>query len=83
MALAVFKTVVGPLAGRGMFDSYPLRQMLYGGMKKKPSKAASPTRQEQIKAAIAGLRELRKRCILNPPGKPRLKIKDLINEGRP
>lgn len=37
----------------------------------------------EVKAAIAGIRELRKRCILNPPGKKKLLLKDLIDEGRP
>jgi len=52
-------------------------------MKKKTSKDASRKREEELGAAVAGILELQKRCILNPPGKPRLKIKDLINEGRP
>jgi hypothetical protein len=52
-------------------------------MKKKASKEASRKREEETKAAIAGIQELQKRCILNPPGKPRLTIKELINEGRP
>jgi len=33
VALAVFKTVVGPLAGRGMFDSYPLRHFRLTALK--------------------------------------------------
>jgi hypothetical protein len=55
----------------------------YGRMKKKAIKETSCKRKQETRAAIAGILELQKRCILNPPGKPRLTIKDLINEGRP
>ena len=35
----------------------------------------------EIQSAIAGIKFTR--ITLNPPGKPRLRLKDLINEGRP
>lgn len=35
----------------------------------------------EIQSAIARMKS--KRITLNPPGKPRLRLKDLINEGRP
>ncbi len=35
----------------------------------------------EIQSAIAGIKS--RRITLNPPGKPRLRLKDLINEGRP
>ena len=35
----------------------------------------------EIQSAIAEMKS--RRIILNPPGKPRLRLKDLINEGRP
>jgi prevent-host-death family protein len=35
----------------------------------------------EIQSAIAEMKS--KRMTLNPPGKPRLRLKDLINEGRP
>ncbi len=34
-----------------------------------------------VQAAIAEMKS--RRITLNPPGKPRLRIKDLVNEGRP
>jgi prevent-host-death family protein len=42
--------------------------------------AGGPSREE-IQGAIAQLKASRSR--LSPPGKPKLRIKDLINEGRP
>ena len=38
---------------------------------------------QQIKAAIDGILELQKRCILNPRGKKKLTLKELREEGRP
>ena len=38
---------------------------------------------QQIKAAIHGILELQKRCVLNPPGKKKLTLKELREEGRP
>jgi prevent-host-death family protein len=35
----------------------------------------------EIQSAIAEIKS--RRITLNPPGKPRLRLKDLINEGRP
>jgi prevent-host-death family protein len=35
----------------------------------------------EIQSAIAGMKS--KRITLNPTGKPKLRLKDLINEGRP
>ena len=42
--------------------------------------AKRPSR-EQVQKVIARMKA--ERSILNPPGKEKLKIKDLINEGRP
>lgn len=36
---------------------------------------------EEVQRTIAEMKA--SRSVLNPPGQPRLKIKDLINEGRP
>jgi prevent-host-death family protein len=38
---------------------------------------------EQVKAAVHGLLELQKRSVLNPPGKKKLTLKELREEGRP
>ena len=38
---------------------------------------------QPIKAAIDGILELQKRCILNPRGKKKLTLKELREEGRP
>lgn len=35
----------------------------------------------EVQSAIAEMKS--KRLTLNPPGKPRLRLRDLINEGRP
>ena len=43
-----------------------------------------PHRNRQaLQLAVAKMRELRKGCLLNPPGtRPRLRLQDLIREGR-
>lgn len=43
-----------------------------------PAKRAS---LEEIQRTIADMKA--SRSTLNPPGKPKLKVKDLVNEGRP
>lgn len=43
-----------------------------------------PAKRKSLKEIGELIDEIRAtRSVLNPPGKPRLKIKDLINEGRP
>lgn len=42
---------------------------------------ASGPSSADLQAAIAEMKS--SRIILNPPGKPKLRIKDLVNQGRP
>jgi prevent-host-death family protein len=37
---------------------------------------------QEIRRTISAMEELQRKTILNPPGKPKLRVKDLINEGR-
>jgi prevent-host-death family protein len=43
-----------------------------------------PARQRSLSDIQRAISEIKaKRVVLNPPGKPKLRLKDLINEGRP